>query len=95
MFYLVKTKNIDMWRPKVTNYNFKEDWIVMATALGFDNPKDFINFLYNNYSSVNVCREYYRSEMTKQCSGVAGLDIWFSVKKDADKFLLELNKNFN
>ena len=89
-FVIVKTKNHNIWRVKIAQYDFKEDWIVFATILGMESPVDFIKHLYANYESSNVAREFYRDEITKACSGISGFDIWFTVKKDAEAFVEEL-----
>lgn len=91
-FIIVKTKNVDSWRIRINQYNFKEDWIIFATILGFEDPIEFVKYIYDTYESSNITREFYIDDTTKQFSGVSGFDIWFSVKKDADNFMKELNE---
>lgn len=89
-FIVNKTKNQNIWKVTIDGYNFKEDWIVFCSILGFDNPTDFIKHIYAEYESSNVTREFYVDELTKQCSGISGFNIYFSTKRGADDFAQDL-----
>lgn len=68
---LEKTKTFSL---RLKGNNFTEDWVLFADLLGYDNPVDFVNYIYK-FTSSNIERIYRQEDNRLK---IVGLDVFFT-----------------
>jgi hypothetical protein len=93
MFEAVKIKDKNQWTIKSSRYKFKEDWLLQANQLGFKKFLDWVQFLDKEFSdNVLLTREYYICPEDKVFQEPAGLKVFFTNLKEAQRYCKTLNE---
>lgn len=93
MFEAIKLKDKNQWLVKSNKYKFKEDWLLQANKLGYSKFLDWVSFLDSEFGDkVSLMREYYICPEDRVFQEPAGLNVFFSNLKDAQKYCKTLNE---
>lgn len=93
MFEPIKLKDRNQWAIKNSRYKFKEDWLLQANKLGFNKFLDWISFLDREFDDrVVLTREYYICPEDRVFQEPAGLKIFFTNLKEAQRYCKTLNE---